>query len=100
MENFLPLIIMLILGAIIKGKRKDKSSGEAEAKPFTAGQKQPGSPVRKIKEVSTEMYKEIQREFQQETERTTNTTTTTMTPISAKPIAVEAQYKEFWKRSS
>ena len=82
---------MLILGAIFNSKRKDKSSGEAEAKPFTAGQKQPGSPVRKIKEVSTEMYKEIQREFQQETEREQQTPQRPqMTPISAKPLAVEA----------
>lgn len=81
---------MLVLGAIMKGKGKDKSSGEAEAKPFTAGQKQPGSPVRKFKEVSTEMYKEIQREFQQETEREQTAQRPQSAPISAKPIAVEA----------
>ena len=44
MESFLPLIIMLILGAIMSGKRGDNSSGESESKPFTAGQQQPGSP--------------------------------------------------------
>ena len=81
---------MLILGAIFNSKRKDNSSGEAEAKPFTAGQKQPGSPVRKFKEVSTEMYKEIQREFQQETEREQPTVQRPqITPISAKPVAAE-----------
>jgi len=70
MESFLPLIIMLIIGAIMSGKRGAKSSGESESKPFTAGQQQPGSPMKKFKEVSSEMYKEIQREFQQQdTER-------------------------------
>jgi hypothetical protein len=85
MESFIPLIIMMVLGAIMSGKRKAKSSGESEAKPFTAGQKQPGSPVRTFKEVSTEMYKEIQREFQQEPERQQAPQRTQLTPPTIQP---------------
>ncbi|WP_172369290.1 hypothetical protein [Sporosarcina jiandibaonis] len=93
MESIIPFIIMLVLGAIMSGKRNAKSTGENEAKPFTAGQKQPGSPVRKFKEVSAEMYKEIQREFQQETERQPERQTRTpertrVTPLDVKPKAV------------
>lgn len=96
MESFIPLIIMLVLGAIMKGVKGTKSSEEAEVKPFTAEQKQTSSPVRKFKEVSTEMYKEIQREFQQETERQQKQTRQTpkMTPASFIPeVAVEVTKK-------
>lgn len=58
---------MLIVGALLSGRKKSKTSQEEEAKPFTAQQRQPEQegPVKKLKD----MYKEIQQEMQQESQR-------------------------------
>lgn len=65
MEQYIPLIIFAIIGAIASSKKKKSTSASGEPKPFTATGRIPGDPVRKIQEMSREMYKELQKEFQE-----------------------------------
>ena len=64
MESMIPLIIALIVGALLSGKKKKNPSQQEAAKPFTAqqGHQEQEGPVKKLKE----MYKELQKEMQQE----------------------------------
>jgi hypothetical protein len=65
LEQYIPLIIFAIIGAIASSKKKKSTPPSGEPKPFTATGRVPGDPVRKIQDMSREMYKELQKEFQQ-----------------------------------
>lgn len=65
MEQYIPLIIFAIIGAIASSKKKKSTPPSGEPKPFTATGRIPGDPVRKIQDMSREMYKELQKEFQE-----------------------------------
>lgn len=67
MENLLPFIIMLILGALFNsGKKKAPKDNGQQTKPFTAGETEQDNPIKKLKEMSRDLYKEIQQEFEAE----------------------------------
>lgn len=70
MESLIPFIIMLILGSLFKGKGKKPSEDERQPKPSTAQRKEQDNPLKKLKEMSRDLYKEIQQELEQETKKT------------------------------
>ena len=82
MDSIIPLIIMLIVGALFSGKKK-KPSQQEEAKPFTAQQESPDGPVKKLKE----MYQEIQKEMQQQ--QTQQQEPPRQIPVPAPRVVVE-----------
>lgn len=70
MEGLLPFIIMLILGALFNsGKKKKSDEKQKPAKPFTTEQPKHDNPIKKLKEMSRDLYHEIQQEFEVEEEK-------------------------------
>lgn len=67
MESLIILIVMGIVSMLFKGKKPGEQP-KAQTKQPTASNPRPADPMRKLKEMSQEMYKEIQREFQIEIE--------------------------------
>lgn len=62
---------MLLLGSLFNSsKKKQQSKERKEPKPFTAGQKEQDNPIKKLKEMSRDLYKEIQQEFEEEQQQT------------------------------
>lgn len=58
---------MLLLGSLFNSSKKKQQPNERkEPKPFTAGQKEQDNPIKKLKEMSRDLYKEIQKEFETE----------------------------------
>ncbi|MFS0575265.1 hypothetical protein AB1K83_06515 [Sporosarcina sp. 179-K 3D1 HS] len=72
MEGIVLLIISLIVGSFLNGSKAKKEPPKTGAKPFTAAGKvepparQPDDPLKKLKELSRDMYREIQKELQTE----------------------------------
>ncbi|CAM3116655.1 hypothetical protein FITA111629_04660 [Filibacter tadaridae] len=66
MEGLIPVIIMLIVGALFGNKGKKETPPEEQPKPFATPSHVPDSPIDKLKEKSREMYRELQREMQNE----------------------------------
>lgn len=67
MEGLIPFVIMLILGALFNsGKKKVSEEKKQPTKPFTAEKTEHDNPIKKLKEMSREIYKEIQQEFEVE----------------------------------
>ncbi len=64
MEQYIPLIIFAIIGALASAKKKKPEQANGQPKPFTANGRIPGNPVKKLQELSKEMYDELQKEFQ------------------------------------
>lgn len=71
MESLIPFIIMLAIGALFNsGKKKaPQDQKRQQSKPFTSGQPEQDNPIKKLKEMSRDMYKEIQQEFEQEQQK-------------------------------
>ncbi|WP_438311017.1 hypothetical protein [Sporosarcina sp. FA9] len=69
-EQLIPLIIILLASALF-GKKKKKGSDPQQTNPSTKQSQQSG-PIRKIKEMSKEMYEEIQREIKEDPRTTVN----------------------------
>lgn len=85
MESIIPLIIMLIVGSLFKGKRDKGPSEEEKTKPFMPRQERTersDDPFKKLKEISKEMYREMQQEMQREAEPQQNR------PRTSPPVAV------------
>lgn len=85
MESLIPLIIMLIVGSLFKGKKDKGPSDTEQTKPFMPRQEhseRPNDPVKKLKEISREMYRELQQEMQREAEPPQNR------PVTPPPVAV------------
>jgi hypothetical protein len=76
-ENYIPLIIMLLLGAFFRGKKKQEAPEESQTKPFTAQQGHPNGPAKNLKEMTRDMYREFQQEAKREAERQRPTVQTT-----------------------
>ncbi|MDS9471026.1 hypothetical protein [Sporosarcina pasteurii] len=68
MESLIPFIIMLLLGSLFSGKKKS-SEEDRRSKPFTPESKEQDNPIKKLKEMSKDIYKEIQQEMEQETKK-------------------------------
>ncbi|BAQ11416.1 hypothetical protein OXB_2945 [Bacillus sp. OxB-1] len=71
MEGIVLLIISLIIGSFFNGSKNKKEPPKTGAKPFTAtGKVEPPAkaddPLKRLKDLSREMYKEIQKELQTE----------------------------------
>lgn len=71
MESLIPFIIMLVIGALFNsGKKKaPEEQKRQQSKPFTSGKPEQDNPIKKLKEMSRDLYKEIQQEFEQEQEK-------------------------------
>ncbi|MFD1926524.1 hypothetical protein ACFSFY_00355 [Sporosarcina siberiensis] len=69
-EQLIPLIIILLASTLF-GKKKKKGSDPKQTNPST-DQSQQSGPMRKIKEMSKEMYEEIQREIKEDPRTTEN----------------------------
>ncbi|MBE1553712.1 hypothetical protein [Sporosarcina limicola] len=67
MEQLIPLIIMIIVGTLFRGKGKKEAPPKGQPKPFTATNPESNDPVRKLKEMSKQMYRELQKELHPET---------------------------------
>ncbi len=71
MEGLIPFIIMLILGSLFSsGKKKNSTETKKQAKPFTTEKQERDNPIKKLKEMSRDLYQEIQQEFEVEQEKT------------------------------
>lgn len=62
---------MLVIGALFNsGKKKaPQETKRQQSKPFTSGQPEQDTPIKKLKEMSRDLYKEIQQEFEQEQQK-------------------------------
>lgn len=84
MEGIIPFIIMLLLGSLFSGKKKSTEEGKRQ-KPYNAEPKQQDTPIKKLKEMSRDLYKEIQQELEQESNQAERRLTPTPTPIESFP---------------
>ncbi|AOV07890.1 hypothetical protein [Sporosarcina ureilytica] len=75
MESLIPFIIMLLLGSLFSGKKKSSQDEKRPSKPFTAEKQD--NPIKKLKEMSRDLYKEIQQEMEQENKK-----------VEQRPVAV------------
>lgn len=66
METIIPLIIMLIVGSLFRKKKVADEPAKDQQKPFTAQEERPNDPVKKLRDMSKEKYREIQQEMQQQ----------------------------------
>lgn len=95
MEGIVLLIISLIVGSFLNGSKSKKEPPKTGAKPFTATGKveqptrQTEDPLKKLKELSKEMYREIQKELQTEDEEPPSRKLPAGQPKKA-PIAAQA----------
>lgn len=89
MEGLIPFVIMLILGALFNsGKKKVSEEKKQPTKPFTAEKTEQDNPIKKLKEMSREIYKEIQQEFEVEEKRSSQ-------PVKQRrEVAVEVKVDE------
>lgn len=72
---------MLILGSLFSsGKKKNTKEKKQQSKPFTAEKQEQDNPIRKLKEMSRDLYQEIQQEFEVEQENTQPKPKPTVTP--------------------
>lgn len=65
MESLIPFIIMLLVGSLFSSKKKNASEEPKKAKPFTTANDRHDGPVKKLKEMSKDIYKEIQKELEE-----------------------------------
>lgn len=83
MEQLIILIIMLVLGSVFgKGKKNQPEKKGPQPKPFVVTKE---DPMKRLKELSQDMYRELQKEFQQTSQEPPSRQTT----IQSTPIAVE-----------
>lgn len=88
-EQLIPLIIILLASTLF-GKKKKKGSDPKQTNPSTEQSQQSG-PMRKIKEMSKEMYEEIQKEIKEDPRTTENPRAQEIRKIQEHPKVQEVQ---------
>ncbi|WP_339250627.1 hypothetical protein NSQ43_12370 [Sporosarcina sp. FSL W8-0480] len=98
METLIIAIALGFISMIFKGKKPDESQKKTQPKrpqqqtQWPSAQPETQDPLRRLKEISQEMYKEIQREFQTEVDEPPSRQTEPA--VSPKKVVVEEKPKE------
>ncbi|WP_252502910.1 hypothetical protein [Sporosarcina sp. Marseille-Q4943] len=86
MEQIIILIVLGIISTLFKGKKPEQPKTQ---KRQPTGQRNVSDPMRKLKDMTQEMYKEIQREFQTEIDEPPSRQTSERTPAPAVSLPSE-----------
>lgn len=92
--EILIFVVLGIISMLFKGKKPEEAPKTQKRQP--TGQTGTPDPMRKLKEMTQEMYKEIQREFQTEIDEPPSRQSSERKPIPS--ISMPAQAKETERR--
>ncbi len=86
------IVVMGIISMLFKGKKPEGSTKDAKETADGADRSQ--TPMRKLKEMSQEMYKELQREFQTEIDEPPSRQSSERTPAPVVTLPAQKQKPE------
>lgn len=96
MESLIILAVMGLISMIFKGKKPEEASKTQKKQPNP--QSASSDPMRKLKEMTQEMYKEIQREFQTELDEPPSRQSSERKPSPVVPLPSKVKEAESIKR--